>query len=423
MSNALALATVTSTLRYVLDRSLAIAHPGPVGSAGVTTLRPDRLSSDELAGAPGLNLFLYQVTPNNAGALADLPTRRSDGSLIVRPTAALDLHYLLTGYGEDASLDGQRLLGRAITALAASPVLTRDVIAAAIDAYDGDAETTFLAASNLADQAELVKVTMIPLSLEELARLWGVFQQTPYQLSVAYRATVVMLEADVPIRRALPVRARSLTVDAVGPPRLSSLASSDGGHLRTGSTLVASGGGLRMAAVAPVTRVRVGPAVLSPTQASPDEVQVVLDATVPAGLHSCQVQLCTAAGPPGGPPQRVITASNALPVEVRPTVTVGAVTAASVRLDVAPPLFGGQRAEVELSRLDAGPPPPAPAGARHLVLCLDPARDAPAQPQITLDRSDLPVDGRWLVRVQVDGVTSLPTLVGDAYGAPELDLT
>ena len=67
MSNGLSLAAVTSTLRYVLERSLAVEHPGPVGSASVSTLRPDRLSGDVLDGAPGLNIFLYQVTPNNAG--------------------------------------------------------------------------------------------------------------------------------------------------------------------------------------------------------------------------------------------------------------------------------------------------------------------------------------------------------------------
>ena len=420
MSNGLSLAAVTSTLRYVLERSLAVAHPGPVGSASVSTLRPDRLSGDELDGAPGLNIFLYQVTPNNAGSLADLPTRRSDGSLAARPTTALDLHYLLTGYGQDPSLDGQRLLGRAITALAVSPVLTRDVITAAVDAYSGDAETTFLSASNLAEQAELVKVTMIPLPLEELSRLWGVFQQTPYQLSVAYRATVVLLEADVPIRRALPVRTRSLTLDAAGPPRLDFLATDDGGPPRTGAALLLRGGGLRMAGAGPVTRVRVGPAMLEPTEASVTEVRVILDDTVPAGLHSCQVQLRTPAGPPAGPPQRVVAASNALPVEVRPTVTVGAVTADSVRLDFEPPLFSGQRAEVELGRLDAAAPP-AP---RHLVLALDPVpQDASPRTHVELDRADLPAEGRWLVRLQVDGVESLPTLVEDAYGTPELDLT
>ena len=44
MSNALAIAAVTSTVRFVLDLALQAPQPGQVGGAKVTTLRPDRLA-------------------------------------------------------------------------------------------------------------------------------------------------------------------------------------------------------------------------------------------------------------------------------------------------------------------------------------------------------------------------------------------
>lgn len=428
MSNALAIATVTSTIRYVLDRALSVAHPGPVGGAGVTTLRPDRLTSDDVSGSPGLNVFLFQVTPNHAGNLTDLPTRREDGSLIRRPVAALDLHYLLTGYGEDASLDGQRLLGRAITALAATPVLTRDVITAAVDAYGPDTDTTFLAQADLADQRELVKLSPTPLPLEELSRLWSVFQQTPYQLSVVYTATVVLLEADVLTRSALPVRVRTVGVQAGGPPRLVSVSpvpAPDASPVvvTEGATLVVRGTGLRQAGAAPLTGVRVGPALLTPEAgATPIELQVVLTDQVPAGVHAVQVQLRSVAQGPGGAPERVLASSNAVPLTVHPTVTVGAVTggpAGTVTLGVAPPLTGGQRATVRLDRLDT---PPPPADVRTLLIDVDPVpRGAPAEAEVTIPRAEVP-DGRWLVRIEVDGVESVPSIVGDVYGAPALEL-
>lgn len=435
MSNALAIAAVTSTIRYVLERALAAPHPGPVGGAAVTTWRPDRLSSADVVTDPGINVFLYQVTPNHAGNLTDLPTRRDDGSFVRRPVAALDLHYLLTGYGEDPSLDGQRLLGRAITALAVTPVLTRDVIAAAVDAYDADADTAFLAQSDLADQLELVKLSPTPLPLDELSRLWGVFHQTPYQLSVVYTATVVLLEADVTTRTALPVRARSVTVQAGGPPRLASVVAAPdpapglGPPVVTGgTTLVLAGSGLRQAGVGPVTRIRVGSALLDPEpDGSPLELRVVLTADVPAGVHAVQVQLRSVDGGPGGPPERVVATSNAVPVLVHPTVAVGAVTTGpggTITLQLDPPLFPGQRATVELARLDAPPPPPPPAPdvVRHLTVDLAPVpRDGSPQPTATIPRDDVP-DGRWLVRVQVDGVESIPELVGDVYAAPALVL-
>ena len=79
MSNTLAIATVTETLRHLIHRAL----PGSgVGGAHVTTVRPDNT-----AGLPaaGVNIFLYQVTPNPAWQNADLPTRRADGSLLRGP--------------------------------------------------------------------------------------------------------------------------------------------------------------------------------------------------------------------------------------------------------------------------------------------------------------------------------------------------
>jgi hypothetical protein len=434
MSNALAIAAVTSTIRYVLERALAAPQPGPVGGAGVTTLRPDRLTGTEVADSAGINIFLFQVTPNHAGNLTDLPTRYDDGSFARRPVAALDLHYLLTGYGGDVSLDGQRLLGRAITALAVTPVLTRDVIAAASDAYSGEPDTAFLAEADLADQLELVKLSATPLPLEELSRLWSVFQQTPYQLSVVYTATVVLLEADVATRTPLPVRVRTVTVQAGGPSQLVSVTAApgpgpDGGPppvVTGGTTLVLRGSALRQAGVGPVTRVRVGPVVLDPEPGgSALELQVVLTDDVPAGLHAVQVQHRSAAGGPGGPPERVVAVSNAVPVQVHPTVTVGAVTpgpGGTVTLEIAPPLFPGQRALVQLGRLDPPPPPPAPDVARYLVVDLAPVpRDGTPQGTVSIPRAEIP-DGHWLVRVQVDGIESVPTLVGDVYGAPALVL-
>src|SRR5260370_12855807 len=104
MSNPLAIATVTQTLVQVLSDGLDAAQ---VTGAHVTALPPDAK-----AGLPdaGVNVFLYQVAPNAALRNTDLPTRRADGSLLNRPTAAIDLHYLLTFYGDETRLEQQRLV-------------------------------------------------------------------------------------------------------------------------------------------------------------------------------------------------------------------------------------------------------------------------------------------------------------------------
>lgn len=415
MSNGLAIAAVTSTLRYVLDRALQHPHPGPVGSAHVTTLRPDQLASADAGPGPSINLFLYQATPNHALNLADLPTRRTDGSLARRPVAALDLHYLITCHGNDESLDAQRLLGRTVTALTVTPVLTRDVVADAMDAYGDEPDTTFLADADLADQAELVKMSPASLSLEEMSKLWSVLLQTPYLLSMAYTATVVLIEADVTPRAVLPVRSRSITVTSAGPPRLAELRTDPpGGVVAAGSALVLTGTAL----TGPVTLVRIGRALLAPAaDATPQKVDVTVDDTVPAGLHGVQV-LHRSQPAADGAPARTVAASNALPLLVRPTIAVQAVTPDDITLAVRPPLFPGQRATVTLQTMPGLPDP-----VRNLSLQLAPVpRDAAPQATVVLPRRDVP-DGTWLLRLQVDGVDSQPELVGDTYGAPALTLT
>jgi hypothetical protein len=414
MSNGLAIAAVTSTLRFLLDSALQHPHPGPVGSAHVTTLRPDRLTDAAVVPGPCINVFLYQVTSNSAWNMDDLPTRDGNGSLSHRPVAALDLHYLVTCHGEDESLDAQRLLGRAVTALAVTPVMTRDVVAAAMAAYGAEPETTFLREADLADQVESVKMSPAVLSLEELSKLWSVMLQTPYQLSLTYTATVVLIQADVTPRAVLPVRTRNLTVDAAGPPRLAALVPDPpGAVIVVGTPLVLAGSDL----TGPGTLIRIGPAEMPPgAGANPQELRVVVDDTVPAGLHAVQVLHRSRPGP-GGEPARTVAASNALPLLVRPTVTVQAVTTTEVTLSVHPPLFPGQRGIVTLQSLPGQPEP-----VRTVSVDLAPVpRGAAPQATVVLAHAGIP-DGAWLLRIQVDGADSPAELVGDTYGAPALTL-
>jgi hypothetical protein len=410
VSNSLAVAAVTSAVRYVLERALEAAHAGPVGGAVVTTLRPDALTDTTQVATPGINLYLYDVRPSHAWNLTDLPTRRPDGTLAQRPVAALDLHYLLTCYGDDDSLDAQRLLGRAVLALAVTPVLTRDVVAASVARY-GD-ELEFLPGSDLADQVERVKVAPFALSLEETSRLWGLFQ-TPHQLSQTYVATAALLEPDLAPRRSLPVRQRAVTVVPTNPPRLQSVRTEPPGAPAVPGTRLVLEGSALAAPPGARTTVRVGAAELEPTTAGALAVEVVLDDTVAAGLQPVRV-VHVEPGADGRPPRATAT-STVLPLLVRPTVTVRT-TGTGTALEVDPPLAPGQRATVALTRLAPGPTD-APAAVTLRLDRLPP--DAEPTRELAVDLADVP-DGSWLVQVEVDGVESLPELVGETYGAPTL---
>jgi len=195
VSNYLAVATVTKALAQILDSAVKTA----VDSAGAVTQRPDPGTKTAC-----VDLFLYQITPSAAMRNADLPTRNAQGQVVSRPTSALDLHYLMSFYGDDSKFEPQRMLGAVVRSLLAEPGLTRDRILSVSKDDNGDK----MSGSNLADAVEQVKFTPQALTVEELSRIWSIFYQIPYALSVAYIATVVTIESEEPVLAAQPVLQR-----------------------------------------------------------------------------------------------------------------------------------------------------------------------------------------------------------------------
>lgn len=213
MSSALAIAGVTAVLKDllhngVIDHDLAEALGGPVT---VTALPPDRINIDSSDAPSQLNIFMYQVTPNAGWRNAGLPSRDGRGERLTNPPLALDLHYLITAYGVK-DLHTDILLGYAMQLLHETPVLTRDAIRTALSpspTIDGDlpAALKALSDSELADQAEQIKITPQSFSTEEIMKLWSAFQ-AKYRPTAAYLASVVLIQARRTTRSALPVLTR-----------------------------------------------------------------------------------------------------------------------------------------------------------------------------------------------------------------------
>ncbi|MEU0372738.1 Pvc16 family protein [Streptomyces sp. NPDC006283] len=204
MSNALALATVTQALAILIESSLG---PEMDIAVKVETRKPPAEPPLE----PTINVFLYQVTPNASMRHVDLPTRGPDGSLRKRPAAALDLHYLISAYGEEAELVGQRLIGCVVRTLHETPVLPQELIELA-------AERPYLAGSDLAASAQRVRFSPTVMDVDETSKLWGMLHQTPYSLSVAYQASLVLVEGRERPVPAKPVAERTVRVLPFGAP-------------------------------------------------------------------------------------------------------------------------------------------------------------------------------------------------------------
>jgi len=223
MSNALAVAAVTAVLKNLLDNALIDSANATISDpVTVKTLAPDRVrpAQNSQPEPTQLNLFMYHVTPNPGWSSVGLPSRDGNGERVTNPPLALDLFYLLIAYGQ-GDFEAEVLLGYAMQVLHETPVLTREAIRTALeptspvdgDVLPGGMET--LAASDLAEQAELIKLTPQPMSTDEMSKLWTTFQ-TNYRPSVSYRASVVLIESQRPARSPLPVLTRGGLDPATG---------------------------------------------------------------------------------------------------------------------------------------------------------------------------------------------------------------
>ncbi|MFE1933413.1 DUF4255 domain-containing protein [Streptomyces sp. NPDC059474] len=204
MSNGLAFATVTQALALLIANNL---RPEIDIAVTVDTRRPPTEPPTE----PTINIFLYQVTPNASMRATDLPTRASDGTLLKRPVAAMDLHYLISAYGEESELVGQRLIGSVVRTLHEIPMLPKDVIEEA-------ARRPYLAGSDLAESVQRVRFTPTQMDVDETSKLWGMLYQTPYVLSVCYQGSLVLIEGREQPVPAKPVERPTVRVLPFGAP-------------------------------------------------------------------------------------------------------------------------------------------------------------------------------------------------------------
>ncbi|MEA2165511.1 MAG: hypothetical protein QOK37_3638 [Thermoanaerobaculia bacterium] len=195
MSNSLAIAAVTLTLRNLL----APAISDELSGAAVTVQPPDVFGT---VSANRVNLFLYQTSLDAAFRNADMPRQVRPGET-GQPPLALNLYYLLTAYGQgdDASEPfSHRLLGRAMSVLHDHPVLSAADIRAAIPVANPQPYDLF-------DQIERIRIIPQPVTLDDMSKLWTTFQ-AKYRPSTAYQVAVVLIESTRPSRTPLPVLRR-----------------------------------------------------------------------------------------------------------------------------------------------------------------------------------------------------------------------
>lgn len=192
MSSALAIASVTAVLKNLLGNALIQqSAAGSLGDVTITALPPDRIPTGAEERTQ-LNLHLYRLTPNSGWRRSDVSQKERQDTLPL----ALDLHYLLTAYGE-RDFQAEVLLGYAIECLQETPVLTGETIRSALastsSSNGSSAAPASLSASTLIAQLEQIKISPEFLSMEEMSKLWSSLQ-TRARLSVTYQVSVILIE-------------------------------------------------------------------------------------------------------------------------------------------------------------------------------------------------------------------------------------
>ncbi len=401
MSDFLAVAGVTSVLRWILTDALSGSGLDTTLGATphVTALPPDRIVVGDTE-APSLNLFMYHVGLNSSFRNTDLPERDSAGRVVSSPPLALDLHFLLSAYGRN-ELDGEILLGWAMQILHENQLLSRSIVQNALTASraapGATSEIQAVGLSTLANQAELVKLSPQSLTTEDVYKLWTAFQAR-YRATAAYMASVVLIQRTRPARAGLPVQTRNILVQPLDRPVIDDVTPQ---FATAGGTLTLRGRNFVGGAVIDTLVTFDGGPPITPDLVLPRSITVTVPTTVQAGVQSLQVARNINFGAPTDPHGALLSDPATfmlIPSIVSPPASVA--IGATLTLTINPPvgrrqrailLIGGQSVEIDPRPLSA---PDTQATLAFPIPSTFTAVPAPGQP----------------LRVRIDGAESAVTL-------------
>jgi Pvc16 N-terminal domain len=146
------------------------------------------LASPKNAGANLLTLFLYKVLENPYLKNEDRQTLppTPNGELVEQPAPlTLDLYYLLSAHpGQPPDLlEAHRALSRAMRVFFDHGILRGSLLRS-------DTPSKGLTPDSV------LRLTLNPITMEDMTRIWSVFPDTPYEISVTYLVTPVAIESE-----------------------------------------------------------------------------------------------------------------------------------------------------------------------------------------------------------------------------------
>lgn len=180
MATSSAIKDVDETLINLLRNNMEadLAPNDPVKS--IVLISPGEVVGNEVR----LSLFLYQITENVH--LKNQEMQKIDADTLNYPPIALDISYILTAYplqsdGQsptETTMEAHRLLGRAMQIFHDNTILSGIILQ-----------------GELAKNNEELHITLNPLNLDDITKIWNTFQGKVWRPSVCYLVTPVMVES------------------------------------------------------------------------------------------------------------------------------------------------------------------------------------------------------------------------------------
>ena len=170
--SAIAIELLTKAIEARLSAALLRAYPPGAPTTGKTFVGP---LDDPAAADASLVLFLYRVTPSQSLRNTEHRVSTSNGQaeLVHQNALPLDLHYMLTvgPRVQPGNYEPPRVLGFALQALNDAPIMAGSALS-----------------------GETVRLSLDPIGLDELSRVWALFPALNYRTSVLYLASPVWID-------------------------------------------------------------------------------------------------------------------------------------------------------------------------------------------------------------------------------------
>ena len=175
MSNYLAIATVTSALKDIIQTGISKDLPGTL----VTTVRPDSINNAQKERK--VNLYMYQAIPNKEFNSSNSSSYKLNKGITKGKAVSLDLYYIISFYGNEQELEPQQLLGSTIKSLMDRPTVDAEIMESTLF------QAKFLYNSTLSEQTQQIKFVPAMTEANEIVRIWSAMFKSPYALSIIYQ--------------------------------------------------------------------------------------------------------------------------------------------------------------------------------------------------------------------------------------------